>query len=214
MACCVRSVWVWVAAGASCVGLALVTPGVGAQSYSREGDAPGVGGPSTDRPRAEFRRDWFYASDDSLKYEALKKLQGRVAPALQTSEWLGEKQDLSKLKGKIVVLDFWATWCRPCIEAIPHNNKLAEKFERKGVMVVGVCCTRGAETMVDVASEKGMRYPTGADVKNATEEAHGVKWWPFYVLIDRKGIVRAAGLRPEFVTTAVEELLKEQPWEK
>jgi thiol-disulfide isomerase/thioredoxin len=210
MTCCIKSAWVYLAVGASAVGLALFAPGVGAQSYSRDGDAPAAAKNPPATKRAAFPREWFYA-DDAKAWDAIKKLQGRKAAALNTGTWVGERQDLAKLKGKIVLIDFWATWCGPCIAAIPHTNEVMDKYTSKGVQVMGVCCTRGSETMAAVANAKGMKYPTGADSGNLSEKAHGVRWWPFYVLIDRQGVVRAAGLRANFVDAALDELLKEQP---
>ncbi|MCA9283131.1 MAG: TlpA family protein disulfide reductase [Phycisphaeraceae bacterium] len=167
--------------------------------------------PDGDGYKAKFRQDWTYATDSGA-YAKLQKLVGKRAPALKVKDWQGEEQDLSELKGEIVLIDFWATWCGPCIAAIPHTNEVAEKYEEKGVKVFGVCCTRGAETMASTVKSKKMEYPTAADVNNASAEAYGVQWWPFYVLIDRDGMIRATGLRSDKTEDALNELLKEQPY--
>ena len=96
------------------------------------------------------------ALENSKVREALNAMQGKPAPALQLNGWLNTKDlDLEKLKGKIVVLDFWATWCGPCIAAIPHTNEMMQKYADKGVVIIGVCHQRGAEKMVATAKEKG-----------------------------------------------------------
>lgn len=66
--------------------------------------------------------------------------------------------------------------------------------------------------MGTLADELGMSFPTAADEDDKTAMAYKVQWWPFYVLIDREGIVRAAGLRPDKIDDAVELLLTEQPF--
>src|SRR5215204_1118499 len=94
----------------------------------------------------------------------LDEMQGKPAPALQLDNWMNSKPvQLSDLKGKIVVLDFWATWCGPCISAIPHANEISKKYADKGVVFIGVCAQRGAEKMSETASKHKIEYPIAAD---------------------------------------------------
>src|SRR5436309_2703130 len=86
---------------------------------------------------------------DAPKLEAnknrdkLETMQGKPAPALVLKGWINSKPlTAADLKGKIVVLDFWATWCGPCIASIPHNNELAKKFADKAVVFIGICAPR------------------------------------------------------------------------
>ena len=64
-------------------------------------------------------------------------------PELSLHSLEGKKVPSADLKGKILVLDFWATWCAPCIAEVPHLNKLQEKYEDRGVKVVGVTMASG-----------------------------------------------------------------------
>jgi len=155
-----------------------------------------------------FPSDWFWGEpDQQAEHEAMV---GKEPPPLYLTDWHGKKMDLDQLKGKVVLIDVWATWCGPCLAAIPHNNELLEKYGDKGLVIIGVCNTDGADTMAKVAKEKGMKYPTAKDVDKKTEKAWNVHWWPTYALIDRSGIVRAVGLQTSYVEDAVKALLKEK----
>ncbi len=150
-------------------------------------------------------------------------LVGKPAPKLAIGDWHEQKnadgkitdqgKTLKDMNGSIVVIDFWGTWCPPCRRAIPHTSEVAREFADQGVEFIAVSNTRGSEKMGKLADELGMSFPTAADVDDETAMAYKVQWWPFYVLIDREGVVRAAGLRPDKIGDAVELLLTEQPFE-
>ena len=157
-----------------------------------------------------YPRDWFWG-DDAQRREQ-DKLVGRPAPRLQLSHWFNGTRTPYHLKDKIVVVDFWATWCGPCIRSIPHNNELLDKYSDQGVEVIGVCGSdNGQEKMLDVARSKGIRYPIARDTTLRSAEAWRVMWWPTYGVIDRKGVLRALGLKPQHVEQVVQQLLTEQP---
>ena len=142
----------------------------------------------------------------------LDEMQGKPAPPLTLENWLNTAGTASgvDLNGKIVVLDFWATWCGPCISAIPHNNELAQKYAEKGVVIVGVCIQRGAEKMAETVKKHGMAYPTGADTGGATQQAFKANSFPDYYVIDRKGVLRWADIKNKDVEKAIQFLLAEE----
>ena len=144
-------------------------------------------------------------------WSAHAPMLGKPAPPLDLSGWLKGEVKPEAMKGRIVVVDFWATWCGPCRASIPHNNELARKFADRGVLVLGACGSgRGEERMEDTARATGLAYPT-ARASAATTAAWKVQWWPTYAVLDRKGLVRALGIRPDYVEKVVEALLEEQP---
>ncbi len=132
----------------------------------------------------------------------------KPAPKLGLSGWINGEVKPEQMKGKIVVVDFWATWCGPCRASIPHNNAMAKAFSNRGVIVVGACGGGGEDQMGTLASSLHIEYPT-AKASSATTKAWSVQWWPTYAIIDREGKLRALGLRPDAVEPVLEALLRE-----
>ncbi len=143
------------------------------------------------------------------------QMVGKPMPALKLSHWMNSKPLTAKdLKGQIVVVDFWATWCGPCIRALPHNNDMMDKYEGKGVTILAVCgSSRGQEKMPQTVERLNLRFPVARDASQVSARAWKVMWWPTYAVVDRAGIVRGIGLRPDAVEPLVDKLLKEQPYD-
>ena len=142
--------------------------------------------------------------------EQLFKMLGKPAPALLMTQWRGKEVKPEDMKGKIVLVDFWATWCPPCKRAVPHHNEIARKYADRGVLVVGACGGGQEDRMEAFADETKMAYPTGK-VSAETATAWGMQSPPHYVIVDRKGNVRAVSIRPEAIEPILDALLAEQP---
>lgn len=139
----------------------------------------------------------------------LNEMQGKPAPKLALKGWINSKPlSLKKLKGKIVVLDFWATWCGPCISSIPHTNEMMELYANKGVVFIGVCAKRGVEKMGATVKQHGIKYPVAEDA--GTIAAFKANSYPDYYIIDRNGILRWADIANRDVEKAIKILLKEK----
>jgi hypothetical protein len=96
------------------------------------------------------------------------------------------------------------------MRAIPHNNELLKKYGGKGLVIIGVCTSgNGQENMADTVKSKGIEYPTARDPDLKSEKAWAVHYYPTYAVVDRKGIVRAIGLQPDYVERVVQKLLAE-----
>lgn len=150
------------------------------------------------------------ALESSKNREAINAMHGKPAPELKLKDWINSKAlTNTDLKGKIVLLDFWATWCGPCLNAIPHTNEMAEKYADKGVVIIGVCAPRGGEKMAATAKQKGIKYPIALDIDAATMKAFKANSYPDYFIIDRKGNLRWGDVANKDAEKAIELLLKE-----
>jgi peroxiredoxin len=125
---------------------------------------------------------------------AMSAQLGDPASELKVAKWIkGVPVTLAESKGKnILVVEFWATWCRPCTRSIPHLTKLQKKFKDKGVVFVGVSPedVKTAQTFVKEMGSK-MDYRVAVDDRGATTkaylEAFGVKGIPHAFVVDKEG---------------------------
>lgn len=171
--------------------------------------APTVAARAEEKKSSEFPKDWFWKQGDHQGQR--EAMAGSPMPAWNVSSWINGEKKPEDLKGKIVVIDFWATWCSPCLVAIPHVNEIKEKYKDQGVEVVGICCSDGAESMESTAKERGIKYSTAKDVDKTTAKAFNVDFWPTFVLIDREGEVRGVGFQTDHIEDALKMVLAEQP---
>lgn len=139
-----------------------------------------------DQQVAELTPPWAIDSFDQ------QLLVGHPAPDFEGTLLDGSSFKLSDLRGKVVLLDFWATWCGPCVQAIPHIQKIAETFADKPVAVVGMNRdNQGSEDHIRrFLEKKKITFPQFLDFEGAAAEAYGVTGIPCTVLIDARGIVQ------------------------
>ena len=131
-------------------------------------------------------------------------------PPLVLSQWINGQVAPADMKGKVVLVDFYATWCEPCMQSIPHSNELLTKYKDKGLVIVGVCTSsQGQEQFAANAKEHGVTYPAARDAQELSAKNWHADYYPTYALVDRKGIVRVIGLQPQNVEEAVNKLLVE-----
>lgn len=145
----------------------------------------------------------------SIQAAAVPKV-GAKAPLLQATDLLqapaGAKMDAEALRGKVVVLEFWATWCGPCVAAIPHMNELADEFKGKPVQFIAITA-EDKPTVEQFLSKRPIHSWVALDTNSAMNKAYGIVAIPATVVLDQEGKI-AAVTYPTFLTeTNINDLL-------
>jgi peroxiredoxin len=176
-------------------------------------------GPEPVRATATHQGKTFYFCQDGCKQEFLKNPSAflksdapRPAPSFKLKDLNGNTVSLEDYKGKVVLLDFWATFCGPCIKAMPKLQKLQEKHAAKGLAVVGIATDEeGAKVVAPMVAKTKVKYPILLS-NEAAWKNYEVTALPAMFLIDRQGqIVKrfGGGTDHKTVEQEVERLLGE-----
>ncbi|MGZ3901382.1 MAG: TlpA family protein disulfide reductase, partial [Bacteroidia bacterium] len=116
----------------------------------------------------------------------------------------------SSFKGKVVLIDFWASWCGPCRREMPNVVKAYSKYKDKGFEIYGVSLDQDKDRWIEAIKKDGITWPQVSDLKYWECEAakiYGVQGIPFTVLLDKEGKIIAKGLRGAELETAIENAL-------
>ena len=113
-----------------------------------------------------------------------------VAPAFSLPDLTGRSVSLASLKGHVVLLEFWATWCPPCREAAPGIEKIYTEYLGKGVMVLGISLDSDDRDAVETyVREFGITYPVLMGTEEVAQQ-YLVRTIPIFILVDKEGKVR------------------------
>ena len=134
---------------------------------------------------------------------------GKPAPDFQVTDLKGEELSLKNLRGQVVLLDFWATWCGPCIVEMPKVKRTYKKYKDQNFQIIGVSLDRSMEPLEVYIQKEGLAWLHYWDKSREVSNLYGVRGIPSTFLIDGKGIIREANLGGFDVESAVSELVKE-----
>ena len=122
---------------------------------------------------------------------------GQAAPEIQLKDLSGKPVALSSFKGKVVVVDFWASWCGPCKQSMPFLEKLSKTYKDKGLIVLGVNIDNDAKSAKKFLDEVRVSFTIVSDADKKVAKAYAPPTMPSSYLVDREGKIRRvhAGFR-------------------
>jgi peroxiredoxin len=128
-----------------------------------------------------------FATDPLAQMGVVRPRVRMEAPAFDLGDIEGGRKGLTDFKGKVILLNFWATWCPGCREEMPSLEKLWEKFQAKGVMVVAVAVDRSRREVKSFATELGLTFPILLDVEGVVRKDYEITALPMTYLIGKDG---------------------------
>jgi cytochrome c biogenesis protein CcmG, thiol:disulfide interchange protein DsbE len=139
--------------------------------------------------------------------------KGQPAPPFKVNTTSGQAVTLANYKGRVLVIDFFASWCQPCTKSIPHIIELNRKYAPQGLQVLGLSLDEDKDDLIDFITPKKLNYPV-ALANEELQTDYGLHSIPTLVLIDKKGVVveKYMGLTDETakkIEAAIKRLLAE-----
>jgi peroxiredoxin len=120
-----------------------------------------------------------------------RRARENYAPDFSFTSSEGEHIELEDLQGKVVLLDFWGTWCPPCVESVPELRNLHKKYSKEpSFVLIGISSDSDEEVWREFTTKNKMVWPQYRDKDRRIQRAFGVRAFPTYIVIDHEGIVR------------------------
>jgi peroxiredoxin len=165
----------------------------------------------------KLKKNWSSYSHAKEFIELVDKMKsiavGQVAPEIALPNPQGEVVKLSSLRGKYVLVDFWAKWCGPCRKENPNVVRAYKKYNKFGFEVFGVSLDRNKQDWVQAIEEDGLTWTHVSDLKFWQSEAarlYNINAIPFSLLLDPNGVIIAKNLRGAALDDKLEELFEKK----
>ena len=139
----------------------------------------------------ELAPDQFNSADARKIIENPRRAREPFAPDFSVTTSEGEYISLDDLKGKVVLLDFWGTWCPPCVASIPALRNLNKKFSKSEKFVMlGISSDGDEDKWSNFIAKEQMVWPQFLDRQRAVQRAFRVNRFPTYIVLDHEGVIR------------------------
>lgn len=151
----------------------------------------------------------------SMSQSLLRKLDhvGKPFAIDFTDVVTGDRVNSSSLRGQVVVIDFWATWCGPCVAELPHMKELYKQYHEKGVEFVGISLDQNADALTSFVEERELPWPQYYDKGKVSSRQFATQWEiasiPQLFIIDAEGVLRSVAARGK-LDTLIPRLVEER----
>jgi thiol-disulfide isomerase/thioredoxin len=134
---------------------------------------------------------------------------GKTMPDVEAELLDGKKAKISDYRGKVAVLDIWATWCGPCRAMIPHEREMVEARKDKKFVLISVSADDEKDTLVKFLEKESMPWTHWWDNGGKLTQKYQVRFFPTIYVLDAKGVIRFKHVRGKDMDEAIDTLLKE-----
>ncbi|MDA9110825.1 AhpC/TSA family protein [Bacteroidia bacterium] len=139
-------------------------------------------------------------------------VEGAMAPDIKLKTPAGDSLALSSLRGKVVLIDFWASWCGPCRKENPNVRRIYEKYKDQGFEIYGVSLDNNASRWNDAIAKDGLTWKHVSDLagwQSSAAKLYGVRSIPATFLLDKEGRIYKSGFRSHELEGLLQQLLAE-----
>ncbi|MGI8907789.1 MAG: peroxiredoxin family protein [Candidatus Sumerlaeaceae bacterium] len=148
----------------------------------------------------------------ALQENSEKIAEGTSAPDFEATSIDGQKIKLSSYRGKVVLLDFWATWCGPCVGLIPDMKRIYDANQGKPFVLLGISADHEESALKEFVKKREVKWPQvfeGDPTSGTAMLAYGITKYPTTVLIDAQGQIRKVDAHGDELTQAIDDLIRE-----
>jgi thiol-disulfide isomerase/thioredoxin len=159
------------------------------------------------------RHEVTLVTRDSSEYQTIALKPGTAVPNFQFTDFGGRHRRLSDFAGKFVLLDFWASWCRPCVSDLPNVKNAYDELRNRDLVVIGMNVDEDVAKAHDMIARQKLDYPQAifASIRELEEKRFRVRAFPTYILVDPDRRILAVEVSGDKVVAGLEHWLSLEP---